>query len=73
VGRLALDELRPGLGMKVRVGLAVALEAIGHVFDLVVALRVNHHGRALFASDGENLEQLPIGQDHVVVGHEHFE
>jgi hypothetical protein len=54
VGRLALDESGPGLGMKVRMGLAVALEAIGHVFDLIVAFRVNHHRRALFARDSEH-------------------
>ena len=73
MGRLALDELGPRFCMKVRVGLAVPLKAIGHVFDLVVAFRVNHHRCALFARDGEDLEQLPVGQDHVVVGHEHFE
>ena len=73
MGRLALDEFGARLRMKVRMGLAVALQTIGHVFDLVVAFGVNHDERALFARDGEHLEQLPVGQDHVVIGHEHLE
>ena len=73
VGRFALDQLRAQLGVIVGMRLAVALEPVGHVFDLVVAFGVNHDERALFARDREHLEQLPVGQHHIVVGHEHLE
>ena len=54
-------------------GLAFALEAVGHELDLVVAFRMDRHQRAVLARDAEHLEQLPVGQNQIVVGHEHLE
>ena len=73
VGRLALDQLGPRFRVIIGMGLALALEPVGHELDLVVAFRMDHDERALLARDAEHLEQLPVGQNQIVIGHEHLE
>ncbi len=59
--------------MVVRRHLAGLLKTLGHEFDRVVALAMDHHQGTAAAGAFEHFEQLPIVQNQVVIGHEDLE
>ena len=56
--------------MKERCGLAVSLQPLGKETDGVVAFGMHHHQCAVLARNVQHLKDLPVGELHVVVGHE---
>ncbi len=73
VRRLALHQFRPRQGVAVGRRLPGPLQLLAHVADGVVALGMDHHAGALPAGEVEHVEDLPVVQDEVVVGHEDLE
>ena len=53
--------------------LAGSLQALRHVPDRIVALRMDHHEGAFAPREIEHVEELTVGQDHVIIGHEDLE
>ena len=70
---LALDHLRPRERVIIRRNIVRRSSRLGHELDRVIAFAMDHHQRLLAARAFEHLQQLPVVQHHVVIGHEDLE
>ena len=73
MGGFALDGLRSRRSVEIGRDMALALELHRHEANGVVALAMDHHQRLLASRDLEDLQQLPVAENKIVIGHEHLE
>src|SRR4051812_40617981 len=73
MGRLALDDNRPGCCVIARRRFARELEPVGQEADGVVVLGMNHNESARLARNAHNLKDFPVSESKAFIGHENFE